>query len=39
LQSLPDAAAEQLLPAIAAAVEATRVSKRNLGFAALQQPQ
>ena len=39
LQSLPDAAAEQLLPAIAAAVEATRVSKRDLGFAALQQPQ
>ena len=39
LQSLQDAAAEQLLPAIAAAVEATRVSKRNLGFAALQQPQ
>jgi protein SHQ1 len=39
LQSLPDAAAEQLLPAIAAAVEATRVSKRNLGFAALQQPE
>ena len=39
LQSLPDAAAEQLLPAFAAAVEATRVSKRDLGFAALQQPQ
>jgi len=39
LQSLPDAAAEQHLPAIAAAVEATRVSKRDLGFAALQQPQ
>ena len=39
LQSLPDAAAEQLLPAIAAAVEATRVSKRDLGFAALQQPE
>ena len=39
LQSLPDAATEQLLPAIAAAVEATRVSKRDLGFAALQQPQ
>jgi hypothetical protein len=39
LQSLPDAAAEQLLPAIAAVVEATRVSKRDLGFAALQQPE
>ena len=35
----PNAAAEQLLPAFAAAVEATRVSKRDLGFAALQQPQ
>ena len=39
LQSLPDAAAEQLLSAIAAVVEATRVSKRDLGFAALQQPE
>ena len=38
LQSLADANAEQLLSAIAAAVEATRVSKRDLGFAALQQP-
>ena len=35
----PNAAAEQLLPAFAAAVEATRVSKRDLGFAALQQPE
>jgi protein SHQ1 len=37
LQSLSDAAADQLLPAIASAVEATRVKKHDLGFAALQQ--
>ena len=37
LQSLPDAAAAQLLPAVAAAVDATRVRKRDLGFAALLQ--
>jgi protein SHQ1 len=36
LQSLPDAAADQLLPAIAEAVVATRLSKRDLGFAVLQ---
>ncbi len=37
LQTLSDAAAEQLLPAIASAADATRVRKRDLGFAALQQ--
>ena len=37
LQSLPDAAADQFLPAVAAAVEAARVTKRDLGFAVLQQ--
>jgi protein SHQ1 len=36
LQSLPDVAAQQFLPAVAAAVQVAHVSKRDLGFTALQ---